>query len=73
MTLPIINFTESLFQHLLINIKDVMNQTILIKIVQSFKLINQLKLRKLSSDLTISSFIKISRPDILAVIMIIIF
>ena len=67
-----VNFTELLFQHILINIENVTSQTILIKIVQSLKSINQLRFKKLNSGLIISSFIKILRYNILVVMIMII-
>ena len=69
MTLLIISFAELLFQHVLINVGDVVSQAISVKIVQSPKLINQLRFRRLSPDLTISSFIKILRHNIPAAVM----
>ena len=62
-------FSMLLFQHVLMNVGDVVNQAILIKTAQSFKLINQLRLRRLNSDLMISSPVKILRHDIPAVVM----
>ena len=55
------------------NAEDVMSQTILIKTAQNFKLINQLKFRKLSSDLMISFSVKILKHNILVTVMMIIF
>ena len=71
-TLLITNFIELLSQHILMDVKDVMDQIILIKTAQSLRLTNQFKLKKLSSNLTISSPIKILRPNIPAVMMMII-
>ena len=68
----IINFAELLFQHILINVENVMSQTILIKIVQSFKSTNQFRFRKLNSDLTISFSVKILKYNISAAVMMII-
>ena len=62
-------FNMPLFQHILMNVENVMSQAILIKTAQSLKLTNQLRLRKLSSGLTISSSVKILRHDIPAAVM----
>ena len=70
--LPTVSFIKSLFQHILMNVEDVINQTILIKTAQSLRLINQLRFRKLSLSLIISSFIKILRHNISVVVMIMI-
>ena len=66
------SFAEPLSQYVSIDVGDVINQTISVKTAQSPKPINQLKLRKLSSGLIISSSIKILKSDIPAVVMIII-
>ena len=65
-----ISFARLLFQHILMNVEDVVSQAILIKIVQSPKLINQLRFRRLSSSLMISSLIKILRHNIPAAVII---
>ena len=62
-------FGMLLFQHILIDVGDVISQTILVKTAQSLKPTNQLRSRKLSSDLMISSPVKILRHDISAVMM----
>ena len=67
------SFTEPLFQYILMDIEDAVSQITTVKTVLSLKLINQLKLRKLSLSLTISSSIKILRHNISAAVMMIIF
>ena len=67
------SFIKLLFQHILINIEDIMSQTILIKTAQSFKLINQFRFRKLNFNLIINSLIQILRHNIPAVVIMIIF
>ena len=62
-------FDMLLFQHVLMNVEDVMSQIISVKTAQSFKSINQLRLKKLSPSLIISFFVKILRHNIPAVIM----
>ena len=69
MTLSTVNFIKLLSQHVLINVEDVMSQTISVKTAQSLKLTNQLRLRRLNLSLTISSPVKILRYDISAVVM----
>ena len=69
MTLLTVSFIKSLSQYVLMNVLDVMSQIISVKTAQSFKLTNQLRLRRLSSSLTISSLIKILRSNIPAVMM----
>ena len=64
-----VNFIESLFQHILMNVEDVVSQAISVKIVQSPKSINQLRFKRLSSDLTISSFVKILKHNISAAVI----
>ena len=71
-TFLITSFTELLSQHILINVENVMNQTISVKIAQSLRSINQLRLRKLNSSLMISFSIKILRHNIPAAVMMII-
>ena len=63
------SFVKSLFQHILMNAEDVMSQIILIKTVQSLKLTNQFKLKRLSSDLMISSSVKILRHNNIVIMM----
>ena len=72
MTLLTVSFIKSLFQHILMNVEDVMSQAISVKTAQSLKSTNQLRLRRLSPDLMISSLIKILRSDIPAAVMTII-
>ena len=62
-------FGMLLFQHILMNVEDVVSQTILIKTAQNLKLTNQLRLRRLSPDLMISSPVKILRHDIPVIMM----
>ena len=69
MILPTTSFTEPLFQHILMNVGDVVSQAILVKIVQNPKSINQFRLRRLSSGLTISSPVQILRHDIPVTVM----
>ena len=69
MTLLIMSFAELLFQHVLMNVEDVVSQIISVKTAQSFKSTDQLRLRKLSSSLTISFSVKILRLNIPAVVM----
>ena len=64
MSLPTADFSESLFQCVLIDVGNMMSQTILVKIVQSPKPTNQLKFRRLSSSLTFSFSVKILKHDI---------
>ena len=72
MTCLTASFARPLFQHVLMNVGDVVSQAISVKIVQSLKLINQLRFRRLSFDLIISSPVKILRHDIpMAVMMMI--
>ena len=63
------SFTELLFQYVLMDVGDVMSQIISVKIVQSSKSINQLRFRRLSSDLMISFSVKILRHNIPAAVM----
>ena len=69
MRLPTTGFPEPQFQHILMNVGNVVSQIILVKIAQSPKLTNQFRLKKLNSGLIISSFIKILRYDTSAVVM----
>ena len=73
MTLLTVSFAELLFQHILMNVGNVVSQAILVKIVQSLKLTNQLRFRRLSSDLTISSPVKILRYNIPVTMIIMVF
>ena len=69
MTLPTTGFTEPLFQPVPMDVGNVVSQAILVKTVQSPKLTNQLRLKRLSSDLMINSLIKILRHDISMAVM----
>ena len=69
MTLPTVSFTKPLFQHILMNVGDVVSQAISVKTAQSLRPTNQLKSRKLSPSLTISSLIKILKHNIPAAVM----
>ena len=69
MTLPTTSFIELLSQHIPMDVGDVVSQAILIKTAQSLRLTNQLKSKRLNPSLMISSPIKILRPNISAVIM----
>ena len=69
MTLLTMSFVELLSQHVPMDIEDVVSQAILIKTAQSLKLTNQLRLKRLSSDLMISSPVKILRHNIPAAVM----
>ena len=71
-TFPIMNFTELLFQHVLINVEDVVSQTISVKTAQNFKSTNQFRLKKLNLSLTISFSVQILRHNISAAVIIII-
>ena len=62
-------FGMLLFQHVLMNVEDVVSQAILVKTAQSLKPTNQLRLRRLNPGLMISSPIKILRHNIPAVVM----
>ena len=62
-------FGMLLFQHVLMDVGDVVSQAILIKTAQSLKSTNQLRLRRLSLSLIISSLIKILRHNIPAAVM----
>ena len=66
-------FSMLLFQHILIDVENVMNQTISVKTAQSLKSTNQLKLKRLSLSLTISFSVKILKYNISAIIMMMIF
>ena len=66
------SFAEPLFQHVSIDIENVVSQITLVKIVQSLKSTNQLRFRKLNFDLTINSSVKILKHNILTVIIMII-
>ena len=66
------SFTEPLFQHISMNVEDAVNQTTSVKTVSSLKLTNQLRLKKLNLNLTISSSVKILRHDIPAAMMMIV-
>ena len=67
-----VSFAKLLFQHVSINVEDVVSQTISIKIAQNLKSTIQLKSRRLSLSLTISSSVKILKHNILAAVMTII-
>ena len=69
MTLPTASFIKLLSQHILMDVEDVVSQAISVKTAQSLRLTNQLRLRRLSPSLMISSPVKILRPDIPAVVM----
>ena len=69
MTLPTMSFTELLFQHVLMDVGDVVSQAISVKTAQSLRPTNQFKSRRLSLSLIISSPVKILRPNIPAVVM----
>ena len=69
MTFLTTSFAKLLFQHILMDVGDVVSQAILVKTVQSLKPTNQLKFRRLSSGLMINSFIKILRHNISAAVM----
>ena len=69
MRLLITSFIKPLFQHVLMNAGNVMSQIISVKTAQSFKSTNQLKLKRLSSSLTISSPVKILRLNISVAVM----
>ena len=62
-------FSIPLFQHVLMDVEDVVSQAILVKTAQNLKLTNQLRLKRLSLNLMISSSVKILRHDIPAVVM----
>ena len=65
----ITSFIKPLFQHILINVEDVVSQIISVKIVQSPKPTNQLRFRRLNPSLIISFLIKILRHNISAAVM----
>ena len=69
MTLPTASFIKPLFQHVLMNVKDVVNQIILVKTAQSLRLTTQFKSRRLSLGLMISSPVKILKYDIPVAVM----
>ena len=61
--LPTTGFPKLQFQHVLIDVGNVVSQTISVKIAQSLKPTNQLRLRRLSPSLTISSPVKILKHN----------
>ena len=69
MRLPTTGFPELQFQCVLMDVGNVMSQAISVRIAQSLRLTNQLRLRRLSLGLMISSPVKILRPDISVVVM----
>ena len=69
MTLPTASFTELLFQHVPMDVGDVVSQAISVKTVQSPKPTNQLRFRRLGPSLTISSPVKILKHNIPAAVM----
>ena len=71
MILPTTSFTELLFQHISMDVEGVVNQVTSVKTAQNPKSTNQLRFRKLSSSLTISSSVKILKHNISAAVMII--
>ena len=71
MRLPTVGFPEPLFQCVLMNVGNVVSQTISVKTAQSLRPTTQLKLRKLNLSLMISSSVKISKHNISAAVMMI--
>ena len=67
--LPTASFAEPLFQHVLMNVEDVVSLVTLIKTVQSPKLTNQLRFRRLNPSLTISSSVKTLKYDTSAAVI----
>ena len=69
MILSTVSFTELLSQHVSMDVGDVVSQAISVKTARSPKPTNQLRSRRLSPSLMISSPVKILRSDIPAAVM----
>ena len=65
-SLPTTSFTKLQPQHILMNVKNVVNQITSVKIAQSLKSTTQFRLKKLSFSLIISSSVKILKHNISA-------